>query len=192
MIITLLSCKQSKVKNNIEEINAIVSDFQSSEYYDFAPYFKANLVRIVIDSTKIITVKCKGANLVIEPMYGKINTKEIVFTKKTFEFCKQHSIYGITKYDKFSIIETNLWDSTYTQLIQANSNYHDSDIGFYHVKDPGKAHYKYSIVILKKECKLNEINILKDIHLIKLHDNIYLYRSFMNWDIENFNLFKCG
>lgn len=190
--VVLLSCGQNQKNNVRNQIQNIVSDFQNHTYYSFAPYFKAGMSTILIDSTKSLRLRCLDNTVKKEKLFGELNSEEVLNAKSTFDFCKKHEIFGIARYKKFSVIETNLWDSTYTQLIEANSNYNDPELALYAVKNLKTANYKYSIVVLDRGSELSEINQLKDLKLIYFQDGVYLYRSFKNWDINKFDLLKCN
>ncbi|WP_430403089.1 hypothetical protein [Fluviicola sp.] len=192
ILIMTISCSHEKKNTSKEEIRQIVSEFRHSEYYSFLPYFSANLATIIIDSTAAITMRCKDGRIKEEPYFGKCSDDEIQIARKTFRFCKKHTIFSIINYPQFSIIETNLWDSTYAEIKRSNPDYIDPDAALYDVKNPYEAPYKYSIVLLNKECKLKEINQLKDEKLIPFQDGVYLYRSFIHWDIDQFDLYKCN
>lgn len=192
ILVITISCSQEKKNTLKEEIKEIVSEFRHSEYHDFQPYFTANLATIIIDSTTAITMRCKDGRIKEESYFGKFTDDGIQIARKTFRFCKKHSIFSITNYPQFSIIETNLCDSTYAAIKRLNPNYIDPDAALYQVKNPYNAPYKYSIVILKRGSKLEEINQLEDKKLIPFQEGVYLYRSFINWDIDKFDLYECN
>lgn len=192
LLIIFSSCNETKKNTSTRKLEAIASDFESSKYYDFASYFKANSSTIVIDSTKVLTVKCVEGELKLESMFGGINNDEMSIAKKTYAFCKRHEVYGVFQDEKYSIIETNVWDSSYTQLIAEDPDFSDSEIDLYQVKDLKNTPYKYSILILRPGYELDDIHEFKNVHLTQLDNNIYFYRSFKYWDIERFDMFECG
>lgn len=189
--IMISSCTREKKYKSEETLKKIVTEFKTSKYYSFEPYFRANLSTIVIDSTAAITIRCINNEIKEQQLFGKFNVDEIRIAKKTFNFCKKHNIYAINYYTQFSEIETNIYDSTFTEIKLLNPNYTDTDIAFYHVKDLEKAPYKFSVILLNKGVKIEEINSLKDKKLIPFERGVYLCRSFKNWDIDKFELLEC-
>lgn len=88
------------------------------------------------------------------------------------------------------MLTTNLWDSTYSQLLKLNPKYKIPRADFFDVKQPKSAHFKYSIIILNKGSELKDLNKFEDCELIYFQPGVYLYRSFVYWDVDEFCLFN--
>lgn len=102
------SC-QSENKQQIDaEIDAIIKEYNNNSFYEFQPYFSADIARILTDSRELLTVKCENGNLTKSVESGTFSDSELKQAMNTFNFCRKFEIYSITKYLEYDMIETSL------------------------------------------------------------------------------------